>query len=40
MKTGLSGQSIPEFDKFGIMIFALRGNRVHVGTGPWTKEQG
>jgi hypothetical protein len=28
-----------EFEKFGIMISRLRGNRVHVGTGPWTQEQ-
>jgi hypothetical protein len=28
-----------EFEKFGIMISRLRGNRVHVGTAPWTQEQ-
>lgn len=28
-----------EFEKLGIMISGLRGNRIHVGTGPWTQEQ-
>lgn len=28
-----------EFEKFRIMISGMRGNRVNVGSGPWTQEQ-